>query len=357
MHTRTKLPAPLAADVAALIKNGMDFLDKAREEFEAKQYKHSVVSFWTAVEILLKVPLASEHWTLVCSGKKVSRKNYLAGDFQSVSFDDVCIRLRDILEKPLPKETEAVFNTIRNHRNRVVHFFHTAFSDSEVETILAEQARAWFALNRLMREDWQQHFASPHNRALALGETQLLRGNEFYAEARLKHIQPELEQLAAKGTEIHPCTICHQPAAIKEILAVGKNGPTVYEQTCYVCFHTERHVKFTCPECDADQVLPVEEEDGDTFTCRACSAELSRYNLLDDENFRHVDEMMYADGLANCAHCDGHETVCVFGENFLCTRCLEIHTGYDTCEICGTPCEAMGEKIRYAGCPHCADED
>lgn len=44
MHTRTKLPAPLAADVAALIKNGMDFLDKAREEFEAKQYKHSVVS-------------------------------------------------------------------------------------------------------------------------------------------------------------------------------------------------------------------------------------------------------------------------------------------------------------------------
>ncbi|MFK5730048.1 hypothetical protein ODV83_13640 [Escherichia coli] len=70
MHTRTKLPAPLAADVAALIKNGMDFLDKAREEFEAKQYKHSVVSFWIAVEILLKVPLASEHWTLVCSGKK-----------------------------------------------------------------------------------------------------------------------------------------------------------------------------------------------------------------------------------------------------------------------------------------------
>ena len=161
MHTRTKLPAPLAADVAALIKNGMDFLDKAREEFEAKQYKHSVVSFWIAVEILLKVPLASEHWTLVCSGKKVSRKSYLAGDFQSVSFDDVCTRLRDILEKPLPKETEAVFNTIRNHRNRVVHFFHTAFSDSEVETILAEQARAWFALNRLMREDWQQHFASP----------------------------------------------------------------------------------------------------------------------------------------------------------------------------------------------------
>ncbi|HHI0815180.1 TPA: HsdR, partial [Escherichia coli] len=116
--------------------------------------------------------------------------------------------------------------------------------------------------------------------------------------------QPELEQLATEGAEFHPCTICHKPAAIMEILAVGKNGPTVYEQTCRVCFHSERHVKFTCPECDTDQVLPVEEEDDDTFICRTCNAELSRYNLLDEENFRHVDEMMYPDGLANCAHCE-----------------------------------------------------
>lgn len=30
---------------------------------------------WTAVEILLKVPLAHEHWTLVCSGKKLCAVN------------------------------------------------------------------------------------------------------------------------------------------------------------------------------------------------------------------------------------------------------------------------------------------
>lgn len=62
-------PRELSQDVQALINNGLDFLDKAREELEASKPKFSVVSFWTAVEILLKVPLAHEHWSLVCSPK------------------------------------------------------------------------------------------------------------------------------------------------------------------------------------------------------------------------------------------------------------------------------------------------
>lgn len=66
-----KIPE-LSQDVQALINNGLEFLDKAREELEASKPKFSVVSFWTAVEILLKVPLVHEHWTLVCSGKKLS---------------------------------------------------------------------------------------------------------------------------------------------------------------------------------------------------------------------------------------------------------------------------------------------
>ncbi|EBF8603504.1 hsdR, partial [Salmonella enterica subsp. enterica serovar Larochelle] len=77
-------PHELSPDVQALINNGLEFLDKAREELEASKAKFSVVSFWTAVEILLKVPLLHEHWSLVCSGRKIERARYLAGDFQSV---------------------------------------------------------------------------------------------------------------------------------------------------------------------------------------------------------------------------------------------------------------------------------
>lgn len=94
-------PRELSQDVQALINNGLDFLDKAREELEASKPKFSVVSFWTAVEILLKVPLAHEHWSLVCSPKKpIKKQAYLAGDFQSVTYEETRERLKDVLESP-----------------------------------------------------------------------------------------------------------------------------------------------------------------------------------------------------------------------------------------------------------------
>lgn len=95
MHERND--SPLGSDAEALLDNGLSFLNRAREELEAGQVMFSIVSFWTAVEILLKVPLVHEHWTLVCSGKKLERRKYLEGDFQSVTYDDACARLADVL--------------------------------------------------------------------------------------------------------------------------------------------------------------------------------------------------------------------------------------------------------------------
>lgn len=71
----------LSPEVQALINNGLEFLDKAREELEAAKPKFSIVSFWTAVEILLKVPLAHEHWSLVCSRKAPPKKQSYLGVF------------------------------------------------------------------------------------------------------------------------------------------------------------------------------------------------------------------------------------------------------------------------------------
>ncbi|WP_455851821.1 hypothetical protein [Pantoea endophytica] len=64
-----------------MISNGLDFLNKAREELEAGQAKLSKVSFWMDVEILMKVPLVPEHWTLACSGKRWS----IAGTWPATS--------------------------------------------------------------------------------------------------------------------------------------------------------------------------------------------------------------------------------------------------------------------------------
>lgn len=53
--------APTAADhLGELVANAIDFLTLATEEFESR-LKHSVIAFYTAVELMLKARLMAEH--------------------------------------------------------------------------------------------------------------------------------------------------------------------------------------------------------------------------------------------------------------------------------------------------------
>jgi hypothetical protein len=84
----------------------------------------------------------------------------------------------------LPKTAMTIFDKVRKHRNRVVHFFHNKLGDGEQELVLAEQAYAWFELNRLMRDEWASLFGSHRCFRLGFNETRMLRSSEFYAAAK-----------------------------------------------------------------------------------------------------------------------------------------------------------------------------
>lgn len=280
------LPAPpeLSQDVIALINNGLEFLDKAREELEARKPKFSVVSFWTAVEILLKVPLAHEHWSLVCSGKKIVRQKYMSGDFQSITFHEACDRLSDVLEKPLPADTFKAFDKIRQHRNRVVHFYHPSFTSAELDQILKEQADAWFALNRLIRDKWQDIFGPNHGNKLALGETRTIQGNAFYAALRLEQLRPELEELVAQEAQIESCPDCHQKTKVVTVEKIGNEGHELKVTRCILCTSSSRMIFGKCPRCGKHQCLSEEEK----FKCLDCSFTSDIFELLDEKNFYSV---------------------------------------------------------------------
>ena len=342
----------LSQDVQALINNGLEFLDKAREELEASKPKFSVVSFWTAVEILLKVPLVHEHWTLVCTGKKIVRSKYLTGDFQSVTYDETCTRLGDILEKPLPKETMAVFDKIRQHRNRVVHFFHPSFGDDEQHLIQKEQADAWFALNRLMRDEWQSIFGARNSNRwkLAHGETRLLRGSEFYAAVRLRQVKEELDSLAKSGTEIAICDTCKQKAVVTQSQTTGSEERTLLITRCRVCTIQSRHIVFSCPNCDERQSLP---EGDEPFTCESCSETIDRMELLDEETFRSVDEQMFSILPAGCTNCMVRDSICKHGEGYLCTHCFSYYKDLHSCGYCNLFSDNVPELSHIRGCDFC----
>jgi len=344
-------PRELSKDVQALINNGLDFLDKAREELETSNPKFSVVSFWTAVEILLKVPLAHEHWSLVCSPKKpIKKQSYLAGDFQSVTYEETRERLKDVLEKPLDKETDNAFDKVRKHRNRVVHFYHPTFTEAEQKQILKEQADAWFALNRLLRDEWKVIFGAKHNWKLAFGETRMIRGNEFYAEVRLKQVKPELDQLLENNVKIDYCAECHLHATVIETEIIGNEDHKLEVTRCKVCTNAVRQIILACPDCEK---LQVQFEGDDDFDCKYCGYTLNRYELLDEESFHSVDEQMHSIFPAGCTNCMIPESVCKFGEGYLCTQCFLYYNELQVCNCCGHLSDSVSELSHIRGCEFC----
>ena len=343
----------LSQDVQALIHNGLEFLDKAREELEASKAKFSVVSFWTAVEILLKVPLVHEHWSLVCS-KKTSpkRQAYRDGDFQSITYEETRNLLRDVLEKPLTPETHNVFEKVRKHRNRVVHFYHSAFTAADQVQIQKEQADAWFALNRLMRDEWQSIFGAKNSYSwkLAHGETRLLRGSEFYAAVRLKQVKQELDSLAKIGIDIGICGTCKQQALVTSTQTTGSEKHTLFVTRCYVCTDLYRYISLICPDCDERQSLT---EGDEPFACENCESTEDRMTLLDEETYRSVDEPLLSNLPAGCTNCMIPDSVCQHGDGYLCTQCLSYYTALDECECCNHLSDSVPEFSRYRGCDFC----
>lgn len=344
----------LSKEVQALINNGLDFLDQARKELRESKPKFSVVNFWTAVEILLKVPLAHEHWSLICSRKSNPKKQaYHDGDFQSITYDETRILLRDVLNKPLSDDIHKAFDKVRKHRNRLVHFYHPHFTDNEVKQILEEQADAWFRLYQLIRKDWKPIIGSNLYHKLLNDESRLVRTSLYYSKAKFLSLADTLKKSREEGKTIVSCPICKQTAAVRS--AFNEEGAhTLYESNCLVCGITDAYVEVLCPECDTKQRM---EPDGELdFTCVECQHSEPKMELLDESNSSPEDRMIMGRA-ASCSDCEGYETVCDFGGSYLCVTCLTLHESVGTCEYCGADSTNIPEMSGLVGCGFCSGNE
>lgn len=343
--------ANLSKEVQALINNGLDFLDQAREELKKSKPKFSVVNFWTAVEILLKVPLAHEHWSLICSKKSPPKKQaYQDGDFQSISYDETRNLLRDVLNKPLSDEDHKAFDKVRKHRNRLVHFYHPHFTETEVQQILDEQAEAWFRLYQLIRKDWQSFTGGALLHKLLIDESRLLRTSLYYSKAKYKSLTETLAQRKKEGKTIVQCPICSQKAFVRSTFNEESEHP-LYESNCLVCGFADSYVEVVCPNCEVKQRV---EPDGELdFTCTECQYTLPKTELLDESN-SSPEEVLINGGIASCSDCDGYETICDFGGGYLCVSCLTLHDTVGSCEYCGTTSTSIPDMSALLGCSFCS---
>lgn len=345
----------LSEDVKALINNGLSFLEQAQKELNDSKPQFSLVSFWTAVELFLKVPLAHEHWSLICSRKTTpKKKSYQDGDFQSISYDETRALLRDVLEKPLSDDTHIIFDKVRKHRNRLVHFYHSEFSDKQSKQILDEQADAWFRLYQLIRKDWRPIIGEELYLKLTLDEGRLLRTSLFYSKAKFRALAHKLKELRGKGHTIVKCYTCSNKAGVQT--PFNEDGDNVlYETDCLVCgYVTDRSIDVLCPACGSRQRI---EADGNlNFTCDKCQHSESRHDLLDESTYSDEDVMILG-GLASCSDCGGYETICDFGGSYLCVNCLALHDTIGQCEYCGANSTNISDVSSLYGCDFCSGNE
>jgi len=332
-------------DAAQLMQNGLAFLLKARADLESDP-KFSIVNFWHGVEILMKVPLVNHNWRLIVRKRKdeqdITREQFTSGDFSSINFQETCRLLQSELGIKLDDRSRSFFQLVQQHRNRVVHFYHCAVSEQALDELRSEQADAWFALSRLITNEWRKVFSTEQWSEINIINHSLLRSNTYYAAAKFRFIKPRLK---LSDHHFQTCKICLQ----QSYLVTRQKDIPVFNEKCEVCNHIETYISVACPECSHISRL---KQDDTPFDCPECHHSQDRFSLLDEDDSLPEDYHL-SNTPAGCCECDGYDTICKYCEGYLCTVCLGYFDSLNFCEHCSYSSTQVPEFSSMCGCGFC----
>ena len=329
----------------SVVANAFDFMEKAIGEFESHP-KHSVINFYTAVELIIKSRLMREHWSLVVS-KDPDYQRFTSGDFVSVTFDVACERLTKIARSGLPDEAKKNFDSVRKHRNKMVHFFHETADDKNIiQSIAKEQLRAWYDLHKLMSTIWRDFYTDYYGKIQRI--ERLLGNHREFLKFKYLDIQDDIAKRKDNGVSFSICSSCSFPSAESE-----EPVEPVLTLRCLVCSYVDRSIKIECPECQK----PGRLREGGSYTCDSpdCETALDAEGLADLLNSEMVDpsDAYNARTPAHCGECEGYHTVIEFNHRYLCLQCLQFSSDISACEFCGEFGTGTLEESYSSGCIAC----
>ena len=333
-----------------LVDNALDFLTRAIDEFQDSP-KYSVIHFSAAVEQFLKARLMAEHWSLVVSDRQPADwDKFTSGNFQSVTLAEAASKLDKVVRSGLSADALAAFSTVANHRNRAIHFFHSAHTDkeaqSELRRIAKEQLVAWFHLHRLLQNRWSDTFGPWLENIDSIEEK--LRSYRDFLSMVFDEVTPELQRYRDAGALVEACAACSF-----ESMVFANELNVIDTATCLVCGHAFRCITIECPSCE-EQVR----FEGEGFaTCEHCNTSFEPEHIADaiEDEGAAYEAAKEGDAVrGNCGDCDGyHSVVRVPSGQWVATCCLVEHERLETCEWCNEPNTGDMEMSYHSGCNMC----
>lgn len=146
------------------LENGLDYMESAVEHLQgnptSRDLKYAVLHLAAAIEVLLKMRLVREHWSLIFEDVRAATlAKYNGGDFKSVGAMDALTRLTNIASISISEGGEIRVRAIVDKRNRLQHF---GLVDS-VEAVQSVTARALDFLITFVSAQLRDADAAPTN--------------------------------------------------------------------------------------------------------------------------------------------------------------------------------------------------
>jgi len=344
----TKKARPTSEELLGLVvKNALDFLEQSVAAL-SKRPKYSLIDFCSAVELLLKARLMREHWALIIAKPENANLTQLSeGDFRSVAMDEAITRLRNVADEPISREEERCFQGLRQHRNKLVHFFHEQYASSPpdqkaIEEVVVEQCKAWFYLHRLLTGRWASHF-KPYAKAIKAVDKKMQKNRNFL-KGKYEAILPDIKKEITAGAQYELCSSCGFEAR-----RIEEYSEPLYQAICKVCGAERGFLQVACPQCGES----IRVHDMGEAECPNEDFDVTLEWLLD--KYGPVEDPKEDPEVAFCAYCERAEPTAIpFGEfEYLCLSCRGLHDSADNCEWCGALNASLKDDSYLGGCVVC----
>lgn len=231
-----------------LVGNGLRWLRRGLDSFEDTHKDIELTVLYCAIsfEIFAKSLVFFKQWELVFSEPGDANLSDLkSGRAKTIGLDQAGKRLGKLCKVDCSNEFKRL-TRLSTHRNKIVHFYHSQFSDEKIrKKVAAEIVGAWGALMHLLRRSEFQELIEPYSANLREIDDHLFPLNaylESQAELiRSSHSSPEtLEECPLCKQVTYELDVCRLCGAYEESLSDMMDGSEYIRPA-------------DCPECGSSE--------------------------------------------------------------------------------------------------------